>query len=365
MKSKKVLFIITSFEIGGIEKYLVRFLEKFKGKLEAVVVVKKYTINQKLYDRYKHVGADIKHIPLNLFGLRSNLKLFKLLKEERINSICDFSGNLGGYLLFIAKLAKIKKRIVFYRETRYQFQMSYLKYIYVLFMKFLLKKSATKFLSNSKEAFNNWHPKWKENKGLYKVIYNGIPFKKSLENRKIDFKGSHKISTNSFVIGHIGRFTDAKNHEMILEIAKHYINHKNICFLLIGKDVEIGLKQKILNNNLEKNIVIVSEVEDIFEIHKLMNIFLFPSKNEGQPNALLEAILSKIPILASDINSHKESLPKEYWNQLCSNNSSKNYINKIDRIFNGENLYSTENLEKWAKDKYNPDNRFLEFYNEL
>ena len=42
-----------------------------------------------------------------------------------------------------------------------------------------------------------------------------------------------------------------------------------------------------------------------------MDVFIFPSYNEGQPNALIEATITGLPIVASNIPSIKETVSEE------------------------------------------------------
>lgn len=44
---------------------------------------------------------------------------------------------------------------------------------------------------------------------------------------------------------------------------------------------------------------------------KKVDVLLFPSQHEGAPNAVLEALAHRVPVLASDIPEHREVLPHE------------------------------------------------------
>lgn len=60
---------------------------------------------------------------------------------------------------------------------------------------------------------------------------------------------------------------------------------------------------------LEQKITFKGWTDEAHEIWANTDLFLFPSKHEGSPNAVLEAIAAGIPVLASDIPEHREILP--------------------------------------------------------
>ena len=56
------------------------------------------------------------------------------------------------------------------------------------------------------------------------------------------------------------------------------------------------------------------------------DIFIFPSKREGMSNSLLEAVLTGIPVIASDIPPNRELLAKVNGSLLVNSDSSDAYF---------------------------------------
>src|SRR6185436_268952 len=46
--------------------------------------------------------------------------------------------------------------------------------------------------------------------------------------------------------------------------------------------------------------------EELIQCYKQSNLFLFPSRHEGMPNAVLEAMASGLPVIASKIAGNEE-----------------------------------------------------------
>lgn len=107
---------------------------------------------------------------------------------------------------------------------------------------------------------------------------------------------------DSFVVGHIGRFIDAKNHGFLLTIFQEVLKREpHARLLLIGdgpnrKEIE----EKVELLRLGQAVIFAGFRSDVPEILQAMDIFLFPSLYEGLPVTLIEAQASGLPSVVSD-----------------------------------------------------------------
>lgn len=112
------------------------------------------------------------------------------------------------------------------------------------------------------------------------------------------------ISEKAFVIGHIGRFEEQKNHKFLLDIYEAlqiYVNEERECVLLLigeGK-LEEAVRQQAEHKNM-KNVRFLGSRADVSELLSAMDCFLFPSLFEGLPVTLIEAQAAGLPVIASD-----------------------------------------------------------------
>ena len=51
--------------------------------------------------------------------------------------------------------------------------------------------------------------------------------------------------------------------------------------------------------------------DELIQCYKQSNLFLFPSRHEGMPNAVLEAMASGLPVIASRISGNEELVVDE------------------------------------------------------
>lgn len=149
-----------------------------------------------------------------------------------------------------------------------------------------------------------------ENIKNFVVLKNGIDIKKysyNYEARK-RIRKDLKINEDTVVIGHVGNFVDVKNHTKIIKVFNQIQKeNQNYALLLLGSGNEI--KNSILayaeENNILNKIMILENVQNVYEYLSAMDIFMFPSTSEGLGIALIEAEANGLPCLIS------EAIPKE------------------------------------------------------
>lgn len=367
MNNKKIAFFITSLDSGGIENYLLRFLNHYQEEIDAIVYCKSGKLGV-LEKEYLAVGATLIPHSLGFFNLFDYMWLYKDLKDKGIDAVCDFTGNYAALPLLTAKIARINKRLAFFRGSTRHFKETSLRLFYDKLMNKILYLNATQILSNSKAALDFFFPvKVSQNKNFFKVIYNGIEALKFLSTKE-DLRKELNIPKEAFVVGHVGRVAQAKNHETILDVAIELTkNEKDIYFLSCGSQTIEKFSSIVNLNRLDKKIKLLGQRRDIIKVLNTLNCFYFPSHTEGQPNALLEAMLVGVPFVASNIPPIKEITPAMYQEFLTPPRDKSAAILKIRSIkeMNYEELKIFKELSFQIKEQFKAEKMFKKFYNTL
>lgn len=136
------------------------------------------------------------------------------------------------------------------------------------------------------------------------VVNNGVDiarFRNVVESKE-EIRKSLNIPDQSFVIGHIGRFSDQKNHAFIIRIFARLLElHDDTYLILIGTG---PLKHQILQSaraaGIHDRIIFLSRRTDIPQLLKCMDVFLFPSLFEGLSVTLIEAQAAGLRCVISD-----------------------------------------------------------------
>ena len=120
------------------------------------------------------------------------------------------------------------------------------------------------------------------------------------ERKRIRSKFSY--ADDDIVIGHVGRFSPAKNHSFIIEVFKALCEQSDRYKLLLvgeGPDEE-RIKNLVKAFNLEGLVKFMGRREDVNLLYSAMDIFLFPSLYEGLGYALIEAQANGLTCIASE-----------------------------------------------------------------
>ncbi|WP_312697186.1 glycosyltransferase [Sphingobacterium mizutaii] len=362
-KNNTVIFFVNSLQSGGIENYLLRFIEEFSHEFLRITVVCKSGFAGQLENNYSQFpNVEIVKLRIGFFSLFDYIKVNNLFRGGHYSAVCDFTGNFSGIILLLAKLNSINTRIAFYRNSENRFKNSTFKNWFNNLMRNLTIKFSTRILTNSKAALKFYFNSIYENNKKFKVIYNGINSEKFLKEEH-DLRKEFNLPDNAFVVGHVGRYNPAKNHETIIKVAEILIKkHPNIFFLLTGNGVEKNLKPKTDELGLSKRIILSENRNDIAKVLKTIDCFYFPSITEGQPNALLEAMVSGVPIVASNIEPIKECSPITFHDQLVPPTDFLVAVERIEEIYKGKFDFD---LSVWVLNEFNHEKLFSQFYNEL
>lgn len=361
---KKIAFFVAGVNAGGTENYLLRFIKYYQNGLDATVYCKSGKLGE-LEQEFIDAGATLIPFYLGYFNYKNYCALQKEFKKEKYDAVCDLTGSFGAFPLLMAKKAGIIKRIAFFRNSREKFQRTFLKVLYNNIITRMLPKVATSILSNSNNALNYFYGhKWESN-DQFEVIYNGIDSKNFLTNFN-NLRDELNIPTSAFVVGHVGRLNEQKNHSTMINVALALTKEdQNIYFVFCGKNVGEKYNDLILSEGLSDRILFLGVRRDINRVLKTLNCFYFPSFIEGQPNALIEALMVGLPFVASDIEPIKETVPDKFFGQLIHPLDEQGAKNRITEIKNNPEKISELNLSEWAIDYYNPAKWFQLFYNKL
>lgn len=170
------------------------------------------------------------------------------------------------------------------------------------------------------------------------------------------------------VLVSVGELSSRKNHKVILKALEKvkgdfkYI----ICGQGAKKEELIKLSKEL---NLQEKVEFLGYRQDVKEILKASDIFCFPSKQEGLPVALMEAMASGLPIICSDIRGNKDLIENTKGGYLLKSDDLDEYSIKIEKLI--ENKFLREemgnfNLEKIKGFDIKKVNKFMEeIYNEL
>jgi len=162
------------------------------------------------------------------------------------------------------------------------------------------------------------------------IIYNGIDLSKFTP------VNSYAIHCPVQIV-HVGRFQYQKNHECIVD-AVNYLIDKNFIITCIGDgEKRDEIVTKIEERKVNAFFALVGLSNHVEEYLQNSDIFILPSRWEGLPISILEAMATGLPIIASDVGGVSDIIKHEE-NGILINPNPIELANALTKLINDEEL---------------------------
>ena len=117
-----------------------------------------------------------------------------------------------------------------------------------------------------------------------------------------------KKLTKSMVVTYIGRIEEDKGMKDLLAAATEIAaENRSVMFYIVGKgSMEKGLKDEISNLNLSSRFKFFGQVDDVYGVLDQSDLFVYPTHHEAAGIAPLEALLSGVPVVATNVGGIPE-----------------------------------------------------------
>ena len=178
-------------------------------------------------------------------------------------------------------------------------------------------------------------------------------------------KSKYNIPTNKSIFLFVGNMGHRKGILKLLDVWSHVSD--NFFLILVGpikKELNENFflsKIKFINTN-NKKITHLGFLRDTSDLYKISNIFITFSEYEGQPNAVLEALSSGLPIVALK-KSWISGLLNDSNSFLLLDSSTKGLATQINNLSIKTNPEMRENIRKDTIKKYSIQNIAIEYFN--
>jgi len=347
MQPVNILHVISKLPVGGVENQLLMLLRKYDRKKLSPLVCSlsdKGEIGEELEE------AGIEVIPLKKLKHRFDWTIVKdiysIIKTRNIKIVRthQYHANLYGRLAaWLAKVPCIVASVhnVYTRDKK--------------FHRRIINKFLARFTDKVVAVSETVKKDILKYDGLAEdkimVIYNGIDLNSFSDANRNLMRSKLGISSEAIVVGTVGRLTLQKGQKYLID-AVSTLREKfpQIVLLFVGDGPlrdELGNHIKTLG--IDMNVIFLGTRRDIPQILSAMDIFVLPSLWEGLPSALIEAMASGKPIIATDIPPIKEIVNSEKVGILVPPKNSTAIADSIEFLLHDKSI--AENISNTAKEK--------------
>lgn len=199
----------------------------------------------------------------------------------------------------------------------------------------------------------------------YYMIKNAIDAEKYVFDDGIrrDVRAELK-SEDNLLFGHIGTFSEPKNHMYLLEVFSEIHKRNNNARLVMAGDgiLRPQIEEKIKELGIEQCTALIGYRKDINKLLMALDLLLFPSFFEGLSVTVIEAQATGLRCLVSDRLSQEHKItelvefesideaPEVWAEKALAMADGYKRENRITDII--ENGYSIKDTTKWISDFY-------------
>ncbi|MGP1506139.1 MAG: glycosyltransferase family 4 protein [Campylobacter sp.] len=282
--------------------------------------------------------------------------LCKAIRENKINFVIT-NGSTDSWNGAIAKAFLTKYKVSFIRERHNEFPIkSHLS-------KLLHTTIFDKIISVSPNVTKNLQNIGVKSEKIF-YIPTFVDFDK-LNAVKTTFKDEFHIPNNSILVGMFSSLYRKKGVYEFANAIKNIMQEYDNIYGVFGGNIGENTKKEILeifDKNMQSRLIFTGFRNDVANVIKSIDIYIFPSHSEGCPTALLEAMALSRPIVAFDIEPMNKILENkgicvEFLNTQKLTDAIRKYLtNDALANSNGRNAsdfikkqYDIKNLKTYMK----------------
>lgn len=314
----RILHVLGKLNMGGAESRIMdlyRNIDRDKIQFDFVVHTTEHCYFD---DEVAELGGRIFSVPrFKIYNLLEYKKAWAELLEAHTSSdgnsefkmIQGHMTSTAAIYLPIAKECGIKKTIAHARSAGVD---AGLKGKMTRILRRNLSKKADELFTCSKIAGISVFGNEAVEAGKVRFIPNAIDVKRFAYNEDTALSLRKELGIDDkLVIGHVGRFHYAKNHEYLLRIFRDLCEDISILegemadiepvLLLIGEGPRLReMKALAIELNIADKVMFLGNKSNIYDYYQAFDYFLYPSRYEGLPGTVVEAQAAGLPILMSD-----------------------------------------------------------------
>ncbi|MBQ7542235.1 MAG: glycosyltransferase family 1 protein [Clostridia bacterium] len=312
MECVRVLHVLHSMNCGGAETllmHLYRNVDRQRIQFDFLVNV----FDEMFYEKeIGSLGGRIYRMPFltkttPIGYVRDLTRFFKAHPYRIVHSHLETT---TGLILGAAKRAGVPVRIAHSHTSRFSHSglSAVPENLFKAFCRTRVVPNATKLFGCS-ELANAWL--YGKHAGESTLLRNGIDVDACAFDGAVRREMRRALAPDEVqLFGHVGRFTDEKNHAFLLDIFSRYRRtHPNARLLLVGDGpLRQQCEAQAQREGLADSVRFLGLRDDVPRLLQAMDCFLLPSKYEGLPLVIVEAEAAGLPCLAADTVSPMANL---------------------------------------------------------
>ena len=306
----RIVQIIPHFGLGGAETMCKHLSTQLKNLGHEVTIVSFYNKQTPNTEQLKNAGFDIVYLDKKQgLDVSTIFKLKRLFKEIKPDVIHTHLGALK--YAFLASIGLGIKVV----HTIHSVAQNECPRVDKALNKAFLKSNRLVMVALSKKIQETIQEVYSLNSENIPIVFNGAPLEKYTS------KNSYNLH-QPVSIAHVASFQPVKNHiELIKAVALLKSNNVECELFLYGDgEQRPQIEEFVRESNLTDNVHLCGFKSNVETFLTESDIFVLPSKYEGIPLSIIEAMGTGLPIVASDVGGIPDMITDGTDGLLCEPN---------------------------------------------
>lgn len=345
-----VVYVDTLNKSGGRERVISNLIQSWTSKYDVVLITKD---NGDSFYPLPNILKKTLSIPVCLsFNPSLVSRYFESVKSFR-KAVKTLKKVLSGFeydYIYVATPQNALECFLAMKQPKTRLIISEHAYayafnkIYMLIKRYIYPKAYCISVPNKSDT--TVYRKWKANS-----VY--IP-------HLVSFPVASKNDVSSNIALNVGRLTDDKRQDVLLEMWAMIPNKHDWQLWIVGDGENRNKLEKIIKeNHLDESVRLIPATKTIEDIYKNASLFLFTSRWEGFGMVLLESMAFGVPCISFDCPSGPADIIENGINGfLIENGNKKEFVNQVQSFIDfsrekkqalSENAIET--VKKWDNER--------------
>ena len=206
-------------------------------------------------------------------------------------------------------------------------------------------------------------------KYLYGYIHNAAPkFENIINNKNIkSYRDKYGIIEDDIVVTIISRVTQEKGLGVLIKSIPTILETNNkVKFIIAGEGDYLPIVEKNLDIYIKTNRVqLLGKISNVNEVLLASDIFVFPTFRENLSNSLLEASVTGLPIITTNVGGNPEIIINKKTGIIIEPNNTEQLIRAVLTLAGNRDLRMKygKNALKYMEDHFSQNYVFEQMSN--
>lgn len=299
----RVLLVVGGMNRGGIETWLMD-VARALDPADVELTFLEHTPEECHFDaEIRRLGHRVVVCPSPHSPLGYAVRLRRILRREGpFDAIHSFVSTFSAVPLSVARAAGVPVRVAHSQTDRRSVIAGAgpARRAYARAASAVLVRAMTAGVACSEEASLFLFRRPPSTDPRIRVVPNGIDITRFREATGV-LRTELGVPERTLLVGHVGRFVPVKNHPLLVDVARVWVERGDAVHLVLvgdGPD-RTAIASRVTRAGLGRRVTLTGARDDIPEVMADLDVLVLPSHYEGAPITLVEAQASGVPCVVS------------------------------------------------------------------